>query len=296
MYSNFEEMGPVYLRTPKERDEWEKIEKNFYERWNMPNELGAVDGKRINIVQPSKSGSHFRDYKGNDSVILMGVVGPEYEFINVSMNGRMSDSGNWIQNEFRKAISAEDNSLNFPPPKVLPTRTQPIPHFLVGDDAFALISYLVKPYAQAGLTEERRIFNYRLSRARRISENAFGILGNRWRVLYKNLQLESDTVTVLTLATFTRHNWLRSDAESGKIYVPSGLADEEDRETRQIIPGSWRADPNTCLDLTSNGQCNASTDAKEIRKEICMKEGAVLLTIDYCMKEGAVLWQWKVSI
>ena len=203
----FEEMGPVYLRTPKERDEWEKIEKNFYERWNMPNVLGAMDGKRINIVQPLKSGSHFRDYKENDSVILMGVVGPEYEFINadVGMNRRMSDAGNWVQNEFRKAISAEDNPLNIPLPKVLPGRTQPIPHFLVGDDAFALSSYLMKPYAQTGLTEERRIFNYGLSWARRISENAFGILANRWRVFHKNFQLESDKITVVTLAKLTLH-------------------------------------------------------------------------------------------
>ena len=65
--------------------------------------------------------------------------------------------------------------------------------------------------------------------------------------------------------------------------MPLGLADEEDIETGQIIPGSWRADTNTWLDLTSDGQRNASTDDKEIREEIT----------DYCMNEGAVPWQWK---
>ena len=61
------------------------------------------------------------------------LITREYEFINadVRTNGRMSDAGNWIQNEFKKAISAEDNPLNIPPPKVLPGRTQPIPHFLL---------------------------------------------------------------------------------------------------------------------------------------------------------------------
>ena len=68
----------------------------FEERWNLPNILGAIDGKRIILEQPINSGSRYHDYKGCDSIILMAVVGPEYEFLNVDvgMNGRMSDGGN----------------------------------------------------------------------------------------------------------------------------------------------------------------------------------------------------------
>jgi len=44
---------------------------------------------------------------------------------------------------------------------------------LVGDDAFPLKTYLIKPYNSVPLTKEEKIFNYRLSRARRIVENAF---------------------------------------------------------------------------------------------------------------------------
>lgn len=36
---------------------------------------------------------------------------------------------------------------------------------------------------------KKRIFNYRHSRARRISENLFGIIANRWRVFRTVLQL-----------------------------------------------------------------------------------------------------------
>ena len=53
---------------------------------------------------------------------------------------------------------------------------------IVADDAFPLKEHIQKRYSQVGLTIEKRIFNYRLSRAQRIVENAFGILANLFRV------------------------------------------------------------------------------------------------------------------
>jgi hypothetical protein len=86
---------------------------------------------------------------------------------------------------FFKALEA--NSLGIPNPKSFPTAPEnrghededsscQISHYFVGDDAFALAPNMMKPYPQRGLTEEQRIFNYRLSRARNVSQNAFGIM------------------------------------------------------------------------------------------------------------------------
>ena len=61
----FELMGPKYLSVPNGNEAWSKISDKFNLRWNMPNLLGAVDGKRILLQQPDNSGSHFYDYKGN---------------------------------------------------------------------------------------------------------------------------------------------------------------------------------------------------------------------------------------
>ena len=61
-------------------------------------------------------------------------------------------------------------------------------------------------YPQKGLTTDRRVFNYRLSRMPRISENGFGILANRWRVFRRPFSLEPEKVKVISLAAITLHN------------------------------------------------------------------------------------------
>ena len=68
----------------------------FYHRWNFPNGFGGFDGKHIVLQEPKNSESHYRNYKGSGSIILMGMIGPECEFLfaNLGMNDRNSDGGN----------------------------------------------------------------------------------------------------------------------------------------------------------------------------------------------------------
>ena len=99
------------------------------------------------------------------------------------MNRRNSDGGAWANSLLKMAL--EDNTLDIPKPTPLSNDSGDIPYVLVGDDAFPLSRYMMKPYPQKYLCSEKRVFNYRLSRARRFSENAFGILANRWRVFRK---------------------------------------------------------------------------------------------------------------
>ena len=52
------------------------------------------------------------------------------------------------------------------------------PYVFLGDDAFAIKRFMMKPFPQQGLTREKCVYYYRHSRARRISENLFEILVN----------------------------------------------------------------------------------------------------------------------
>ena len=80
---------------------------------------------------------------------------------------------------------------------------------------------------------------------RRISENGFSILANRWRIFRKPFYLEPEKVKAITLAVITLHNWLRMDSSIGKIYLSHSLLDYEGTETGEIIEGCWRSDNPT---------------------------------------------------
>ena len=67
----------------------------------------------------------------------------------------------------------------------------------------------MKPFSQRYLDREERIFNYRLSRGRRVVENAFGILANRFRCLLGTLETAPDACIDIVKACICMHNIMR---------------------------------------------------------------------------------------
>ena len=87
------------LKTPTTTKEWEEISIKFMQRWNFPNGIGEIDGKHIVKQRPKDFGLQYRNYKRAYSIILLGMIGPEYEFLytGVGINGRNSVEGNQFQ-------------------------------------------------------------------------------------------------------------------------------------------------------------------------------------------------------
>ena len=145
-------MEDAYLKTLNTVEEWLLISEKLSQYWNFPNMISTVDGKHLILQQPCNSGSHYRNYKGMDSIILMAVVGPEYQFLfaGVGMNRKNSDRGKCLQSPMRKAL--EKNTLSLPKPKPLHENHKETLFVCVGDDAFPLTNYMMKPYPKKDLT------------------------------------------------------------------------------------------------------------------------------------------------
>jgi hypothetical protein len=77
---------------------------------------------------------------------------------------------------------------------------------LVGDSAFPLHSWLMKPYTHAVLPPKQRNLNYCLSRAQMVTEGAYGLLKGRWRVLLRKCESTAEEVKIATLACIVLHN------------------------------------------------------------------------------------------
>ena len=109
-----------------------------------------------------------------------------------------------------------------------------MPLVVLGDPAYPLMSWLIKPYLEnSGTTPKERYFNYRQSRARMVVENAFGRLKGRWRCLMKRIDAHISHVPSMIGACVVLHNiceiygdhclqeWMVSEVSSAMNHPPA---------------------------------------------------------------------------
>ena len=163
---------------------WKEIERGFCTRWNFPNTVRALDGKHVVIEAPHNSGADFFCYKKYFSVVLLALVDAEKKFIFVDVGGYGKNSDASIFNSSELGRKLQDGTLNIPPAKKLPGTDVYLPHVIIGDEAFPLRTNIMRPYSRDDVLGkiEEKICNYRISRARNVVENAFGILVRRFRI------------------------------------------------------------------------------------------------------------------
>ena len=243
-----------WIVIPTTEEDWKMVAEGFSTKWNFHHCLGTIDGKHVAIEPPPNSGSFYHNYKGYHSLILLALVDCQgrFMYVDIGANGSSSDGGLFQQTELRHALEAE--TAGIPETEALPGEILPIPYFIVGDNAFPMRNWLQKPYPQRGLDAAKRNFNYRLSRARRIVENAFGMWANKFRLFLTVLNVRPKTVEKLVLASCIIHNMMRT-----KTLQSYPMADPDPG----IPPGNWLRDP---LDgLEPRPRQSGPGPAKEIR-------------------------------
>ena len=157
--------------------------------------------------------------KSNHSIIMLALVDADYKFlyVDVGAQGKTNDASVWDQcnlraiNKYKKSAYLEDRLVTHNLQRCLFLVQSP--YVIVGDDAFPLKAYLMKPFPGKNLTADQQFFNYRLSRVRRFSENAFGILAAKFRVFRSAIISKPEYVNKLIFASVVLHNYLRDNCK-----------------------------------------------------------------------------------
>ena len=166
----------------------------------------------------------------------------------------------------------DDDRIGFPDPAPITQAGRDVPYFILADDAFALKTWLMKPYGRRMLTREERISNYRISRGRRVVENAFIILVSRFRVMLTTIELPPATVREGVFTCVVLHNILRSQYQGQHGGQEPGDDDDDDD-----VPGDCR--------LIGGAGCGPDRNpAREVKRQRDYLK-------DYFNNEGAVAWQ-----
>ena len=231
-------LSPIHMRPPQDDMNWLLIAENFGHKWQFPHCLGAIYGKHLVMKAPDKSGSLFFNYKQTFSIVLLAVVNSTYRFvaIDVGAYGKSSDGDVLKNSEFGQRLS--ENNLHIPPaaPSSDAPDLGPVPYVFVADEAFPISTDMMRPFPgrKKRLPLHEAIFNYRLSRARRIVENAFGILASRWRIYERRINLNAPHTRKMVLATCILHNFLQTN--STPVPVPSMEEPPRPEEPEGLVP------------------------------------------------------------
>ena len=250
---------------PKSEEEFREKILDMEEMWQFPCCWSALDGCHIPVKCPpggQESAKEYHNFKNFYSVVLMSLVDSHYRFIwgscgfpgnsHDSIIFQSTDMWNSIQEGCIPEIGKVIAKINVPP-------------LIVADSAFPLRGWLMKPYTDAILSPQQKYFNYRLSRARMVTEGAYGQLKGRWSFLLRKNESETDMVTLSTLACMVLHNICidQGDSLSKKLdltFDPETLEKRDRDEIRELLQMT------SCKKVNDTG-----AHGRQVRDALCQK-------------------------
>ena len=184
------------------KNDWIRTADEYYERTNFANCIGAVDGKHIRMRKPNESASQFFNYKNFFTAVLMAVADADCCFISVEFGdyGSSTDSDGFKKSTFGKLLET---------PGFCPVMQKDFPcHLCLWVTRRPPYQSRCYGHIPKKLTCLKRIYHYRLPRARRIVECIFGILANKWRILHRPTDVKPDFCDIIR-ACRVLHNYVR---------------------------------------------------------------------------------------
>lgn len=228
---------------------------------------------------PPNSGSSYYNYKGKHSINLMAISDSKccFSIVDIGAEGRQSDGGVFGRSEI--GIGLENNNMNLPEPTEVEVNGPKLPYVLVADEAFALRPYMMRPFPRSKrLDIRKKVFNYRLSRARRVVESSFGLLVARWRIFRKPINTSVTTAVKIVQAAVALQNFII--------------------QCEATLPSGQRIYSNMTNDNTNLIDASAFTEMDKLHKSLHGPYAAQVRQhyADYFMNSGAVEWQWDKAL
>ena len=240
-----------YIRFPQD-DELIEVIQGFNRKWGFVQCAGAIDGSHIPVRAPAMNHTDYYNRKGWYSIIVRAVVDHNYLFRNVYCGwpGSVHDArvlaNSLLYSKANAGEILQGNSVTI--------MGRQIPTFLVGDSAYPLSTWLMKPFPyNTALSNAQKNFNYRLSRARIVSENAFGRLKARWRRLLKQNDMSISNVPNVIMACCILHNVCEVHGEAfNEVWLDDVHLDHPTSATTAITSSAAEDIRNTLVQYYSS--------------------------------------------
>uniref|UniRef100_A0A8C8SFE4 DDE Tnp4 domain-containing protein n=1 Tax=Pelusios castaneus TaxID=367368 RepID=A0A8C8SFE4_9SAUR len=213
-----------------------------FDAMGFPNCGGAIDGTHIPILAPDHLGTAYINRKGYFSMVLQALVDHKGCFtdINIGWSGKVQDACIFRNSGLFKKMQA---GTFFPDQKINLGDVE-MPIVILGDPAYPLLPWLMKPYT-GHLDSDKECFNNRLSRCRMVVDCAFERLKGRWRSLLTRLDLCEKNIPTVISACCVLHNLCEKHGEMfprGWVMEAESLAANfEQPETRVTLRANSEA-------------------------------------------------------
>ncbi|XP_056434747.1 uncharacterized protein LOC130372647 isoform X2 [Gadus chalcogrammus] len=269
------------------RVDWHTPDRSASSRWKAPvarnpsvvSTCVGTDNPWLLAVWRSRAGRSSAHSSSNTGLgKLNRLMSQSSSFANVGAYGRESDGGVLGRSAFGSRLA--EGNLNLPAPAVLPGTTTPSPNFFLGDEAFPLQVNLMRPYPGSNLQDRKRIYNYRQARARRVVENAFGILAARFRIFGRPIDCQPEKAVKIVKACVALHNFLASTERAR--YMPASFVDTT-ADTGEVQPGEWRQHVEGDRNMVDGPRCSVGRARPSQRAALVREQLA-----DYFLSDAGV--------